>query len=63
MGRFRSGAGGDPRNKVGQNPTGRPTRSSAGKRRQEVAKLERDLEGTPWAAGEAPEDEGEVSTS
>lgn len=64
MGFFRSGgSGGDPRNKVGQNPTGRPTRSSAGKRRQEAAKLERDLEGTPWANGEEPDDDQEVSTS
>lgn len=28
----------DPRDKVGQNPTGRPTKSSAGKRRQEARK-------------------------
>lgn len=28
----------DPRDKVGKNPTGRPTKSSAGKRRQEARK-------------------------
>jgi hypothetical protein len=28
----------DPRDPVGQNPTGRPTKSSAGKRRQEERK-------------------------
>lgn len=28
----------DPRDPVGQNPTGRPTKSSAGKRRQEEKK-------------------------
>ena len=30
----------DPRDKVGQNPTGRPTKSSAGKRRQEAKKAQ-----------------------
>lgn len=42
------GSGGDPRNKVGQNPTGNPTRSSAKKRRQAAGKLERDLKGTKY---------------
>lgn len=38
----------DPRDKVGQNPTGRPTKSSAGKRRQAAGKLERDLKGSKY---------------
>lgn len=33
---------------VGQNPTGRPTRSSAGKRRQAARRMDRELEGTDW---------------
>lgn len=32
----------DPRDMIGLNPTGRPTRSSAGKRRQAAAKAERE---------------------
>ena len=32
----------DPRDMVGQNPTGRPRKSSAGKRRQAAAKAERE---------------------
>jgi hypothetical protein len=32
----------DPRDMVGQNPTGRETRSSAGKRRQAARKAERE---------------------
>lgn len=38
----------DPRDPVGQNPTGRPRKSSAGERRQEATKLERELSGTRW---------------
>ena len=41
-------SGGDPRDPVGQNPTERPRRSSAGKRRQAAAKAEKDLKGTRW---------------
>ncbi|AZF95849.1 hypothetical protein SEA_OLICIOUS_62 [Streptomyces phage Olicious] len=40
--------GDDPRDKVGQNPTGRPTKSSAGKRRQVQRKVDKDLEGSRW---------------
>lgn len=40
--------GDDPRDKVGKNPTGRPTKSSAGKRRQVQRKVDKDLEGTRW---------------
>jgi hypothetical protein len=38
----------DPRDPVGQNPTGRPRRSSAGSRRKAEQKMERDLGGTRW---------------
>lgn len=38
----------DPRNMIGQNPTGRERKSSAGKRRQAANKLEKDLRGTEW---------------
>ena len=41
-------AGKDPRDKVGKNPTGRERKSSAGKRRQEERKSDRDLNGTRW---------------
>lgn len=47
MGLFSRGAE-DPRDKVGQNPTGRERKSSAGKRRQEERKADKDLEGTRW---------------
>jgi hypothetical protein len=40
--------GDDPRDKIGRNPTGRVTRSSAGKRRKEERKLNRELAGTEW---------------
>ncbi|UVK59134.1 hypothetical protein SEA_JPANDJE_62 [Streptomyces phage JPandJE] len=42
------GKGDDPRDKVGKNPTGRPTKSSAGKRRQVQRKVDKDLEGSRW---------------
>lgn len=38
----------DGRDMVGQNPTGRPRRSSAGQRRKADRRLERDLRGTRW---------------
>ena len=38
----------DPRDPVGQNPTGNPRKSSAGKRRQEERKLEKDLKNSKW---------------
>lgn len=38
----------DPRDKVGKNPTGNETRSSAGKRRQAARKFERDLNGSRY---------------
>lgn len=38
----------DPRDMVGQNPTGRERKSSAGKRRQAARRLDRDLEGTEY---------------
>lgn len=48
-GRKSSGEGAnDQRDKVGKNPTGRERKSSAGKRRQEARKIDRDLEGTQW---------------
>lgn len=40
--------GDDPRDRVGQNPTGRERKSSAGKRRKEVRKMDRGLDGTRW---------------
>lgn len=46
----------DPRDTIGQNPTGRARKSSAGKRRQAQGRMERDLEGTEW---EDDESEGE----
>lgn len=36
----------DPRDTVGNNPTGRPRRSSSKSRRQAANRLERDLAGT-----------------
>lgn len=38
---------------VGDNPTGRPRKSSAGKRRQKDRKL---FEGTPWARDDSEGD-------
>lgn len=40
----------DPRDQVGQNPTGRERRSSSGSRRQAARKLEKDLDG--WKPGD-----------
>lgn len=40
--------GKDPRDKVGDNPTGRERKPSAGKRRQAERKMDRDAEGTRW---------------
>lgn len=40
----------DPRDTVGQNPTGRERRSSSKSRRQAANKLERDLAGTEHEA-------------
>ena len=50
MGIFSRNGGGakDPRDPVGQNPTGRARKSSAGRRRQAERRLERDLEDTPF---------------
>ena len=47
MGIFSRG-GQDPRDKVGQNPTGRERKSSAGKRRQSERKSDKDLKGSEW---------------
>ena len=44
----------DPRDMVGQNPTGRERRSSSRSRRKASRKLERDLNG--WEPGEENED-------
>jgi len=45
----RNGGGAkDPRDPVGQNPTGRARKSSAGRRRQAQNRLERDLQDTPF---------------
>lgn len=38
----------DGRDMVGQNPTGRERRSSAGQRRKADRRLDRDLRGTRW---------------
>lgn len=38
----------DPRDTVGDNPTGRPRKASAGRRRKVARKLDRDLRGTPY---------------
>jgi hypothetical protein len=38
----------DPRNPVGQNPTGRERRSSGRSRRKAARSLERDLNDTEW---------------
>jgi hypothetical protein len=38
----------DPRDPVGQNPTGRPRKSSSKKRRQAANKMDRDLKDTEW---------------
>ncbi len=53
MGRFfrRNPEAEDPRDPVGQNPTGRPRKSSAGKRRQEKRKMDRTLKNTQWDKG------------
>ena len=42
---YRNGGEGDDRDPEDKNPTGRPRRSSAGKRRQKERKL---YGGTPW---------------
>jgi hypothetical protein len=38
----------DPRDTVGDNPTGRPRKASAGQRRKVARKLERDLNDSPY---------------
>lgn len=38
----------DPRDPVGQNPTGRPRKASAGQRAKAERKSDRDLQGTRW---------------
>ena len=38
----------DPRDPVGQNPTGRARKSSAGSRRKAARKADSDLKGTKW---------------
>lgn len=43
----------DPRDTVGQNPTGRPRKASAGQRRKAARKLDRDLQDSPY---ENPDD-------
>lgn len=49
----------DPRDPVGKNPTERARRSSAGKRRQEANRLEKDLKGSRWEKkGNTKKDEG-----
>jgi len=40
--------GQDPRDMIGQNPTGRERKSSAGQRRKAERKMDRDLSGTPY---------------
>jgi hypothetical protein len=47
----------DQRDQVGQNPTGRARKSSAGKRRQEENRLERDLQGSPFEFDPLMDDE------
>lgn len=42
------GNGGETRDMVGKNPTGRERKSSAGSRRKAANKLDRDLKGTDW---------------
>lgn len=44
----RNPEGDDPRDPVGQNPTGRPRKSSAGSRRKAVRKMDRNLKNTKW---------------
>jgi hypothetical protein len=39
----------DPRDMVGNNPTGQVRRSSGRKRRQAARKMDRDLAGTDWS--------------
>lgn len=38
----------DPRDMVGQNPTGRERKSSSRARRKAARKADKDLKGTPW---------------
>lgn len=49
----------EPRDMVGQNPTGRPTKSSSRKRRQAINKSNRDLEGTEWELENESEEDSE----
>lgn len=46
MGLFSGGK--DPRDPVGNNPTGRARKSSSGKRRQAERKLDKDLKGSEF---------------
>lgn len=48
FGRKKPEDGGGNQDPVGQNPTGKARKSSAGKRRQKDSKLDKDLGGTKW---------------
>lgn len=54
MGLFSRKPAEDPRDTVGNNPTGRARKSSARARRKASRRVERDLKGTQW---EKPEED------